>query len=120
MAAADLTPEEIAAALAARRELGPEYEDAIAASLADRGEREIAARVDAARYPAPTPAPRQLEPRSSGSNDSRWIAIASLIAGIPVTGIVAGTSHGNVFAIAVAWGGIALVNMAHALSRRHR
>ena len=50
MTAADLTPEEIAAALAARRELGPEYEDAIA----------------------------------------------------------------------VAWGGIALVNMAHALNRRHR
>ena len=119
MTAADLTPEEIAAALAARRELGPEYEDAIAASLADRVEREIAARVDAARSPAPRPAPRQAEPRG-GSNDSRWIATASLIAGIPVTGIVAGTSHGNVFAIAVAWGGIALVNMAHALGRRHR
>lgn len=118
MTTADLTPQEIAAALAARRELGPEYEDAIAASLADRVEREIAARVDAARNPPP-PAPRQHEARSGG-NDSRWIATASLIAGIPVTGIVAGTSHGNVFAIAVAWGGIALVNMAHAFGRRHR
>ena len=114
MTAADLTPQEIAAALAARRELGPEYEDAIAASLADRFERELAARVDAVRNP---PAPRT---REAGANDSRWIAITSLIAGIPVTGIVAGTSNGNVFAIAVAWGGIALVNMANAFGRRHR
>lgn len=45
MTTADLTPEEIAAALAARRELGPEYEAAVAASMADRIEREIAARV---------------------------------------------------------------------------
>lgn len=116
MTTADLTPEEIAAALAARRELGPEYEDAIAASLADRVEREIAARVQSAHNP---PAARAPESRG-GSNDARWIATASLIAGIPVTGIVAGTSHGNVFAIAVAWGGIALVNMAHALGRRPR
>lgn len=124
MTAADLTPEEIAAALAARRELGPEYEDAIAASLADRVEREIAARVDAARnppMPMPMPAPAARQQEGHGSvNDSRWIATASLIAGIPVTGIVAGTSHGSVLAIAVAWGGIALVNMAHAFGRRHR
>ncbi len=118
MTAADLTPQEIAAALAARRELGPEYEDPIAASLADRVEREIAARVGVAHNPPAAQAPARQ--RDQNSADSRWIATASLIAGIPVTGIVAGTSHGNVFAIAVAWGGIALVNMAHALGRRHR
>lgn len=118
MTAADLTPTEIAAALAARRELGPEYEDAIAASLAERVEREIARRVDAA--PVAPAQPTRSRPRESSGNDGRWIGIASLIAGIPVTGIVAGTSHGNVFAIAVAWGGIALVNMAHALGRRPR
>lgn len=117
MTAADLTPTEIAAALAARRELGPEYEDAIAASLAERVEREIARRVDAAPVAPGKPARARAE---SSANDGRWIATASLIAGIPVTGIVAGTSHGNVFALAVVWGGIALVNMAHALSRRPR
>ncbi|HEV3172719.1 MAG TPA: hypothetical protein VGZ32_20400 [Actinocrinis sp.] len=116
MTAADLTPAEIAAALAARRELGPEYEDAIAASLAERVEREIARRVDAAPVAPAQPARARQEP---SGNDGRWIGVASLIAGIPVTGIVAGTSHGNVLAIAVAWGGIALVNMAHALGRRH-
>jgi hypothetical protein len=124
MTAADLTPQEIAAALAARRELGPEYEDPIAASLADRVEREIAARVNAVHNPPmPAPAPPQAASRPQRdphATDSRWIATASLIAGIPVTGIVAGTSHGNVAAIAVAWAGIALVNMAHAFGRRHR
>jgi len=119
MTAADLTPQEIAAALAARRELGPEYEDPIAASLADRVEREIAARVGVANNP-PAPSPAVARQRDQHYSDSRWIATASLIAGIPITGIVGGTSHGSVAAIAVAWGGIALVNMAHAFGRRHR
>lgn len=116
MVVADLTPNEIAAALAARRELGPEYEDAIAASLAERVEREIAARVDAglAARTVARDAPRHSD------NTAIAVAVTSLITGIPVTGIVAGTSHGNVFAIMVAWGGIALVNMAHALGRRRR
>ncbi|MGH3415130.1 MAG: hypothetical protein ACRDVE_11355 [Actinocrinis sp.] len=125
MTAAELTPQEIAAALAARRELGPEYEDAIAASLAEKVEREIAARVSAAQLSAmqmqvnavQPNAPRQRR-QPDGSTEGRWIGVASLIAGIPVTGIVAGTSHGSVGAIAVAWGGIALVNMAHAFGRR--
>lgn len=115
MTTTDLTPQEIAAALAARRELGPEYEDAIAASMADRIEREIAARVDAARTPT------RREPRVSDHDRSTTLlAGASLIAGIPITGIVAGTSHGSVLAIGIAWLGIAMVNTAHALSRRNR
>ena len=116
MAVTDLTPNEIAAALAARRELGPDYEDAIAASLAERVEREIVTRVDAG-LAARTVVKQE---RRRSETTSIAIGITSLIAGIPVTGIVAGTSHGNVFAIMVTWGGIALVNMAHALGRRHR
>jgi hypothetical protein len=122
MTAADLTPQEIAAALAARRELGPEYEDPIAASLADRVEREIAARVGprpGQAFAAPS-APQAPARAPSGANDGRWLGVASLVAGIPITGIAAGTSHGSVAAIAVAWGGIALVNMANAFGRRRR
>lgn len=118
MTAAELTPEEIAAALAARRELGPEYEDAIAASMADRIEREIAARVEAGRVPAKRER-RESEPHSA-DRSATFLAGASLIAGIPITAIAAGTSHGNVFAIGVAWLGIALVNTAHALGRKDR
>jgi hypothetical protein len=118
MTTAELSPEEIAAALAARRELGPEYEDAIAASMADRIEREIAARVEAGRIPTKRERPAR-EPHSA-DRSATILASASLIAGIPITGIVAGTSHGNVLAIGVAWLGIALVNTAHALGRRDR
>lgn len=117
MTAAELTPEEIAAALAARRELGPEYEDAIASSLADRIEREVAARVDAMRIP-PRPSQRTPDPHVSDARASTWIAATSLVVGIPITGIVAGTSHGSIVAIAVAWIGIALVNVAFASGRR--
>lgn len=118
--AAELTPDEIAAALAARRELGPEYEDAIAASLADRVEREIAARVDAVRNPArPESRPHEAR-RSDDARASTFLACTSLVVGIPITAIAAGTSHGNVFAIGAAWLGIALVNTAAALGRRGR
>jgi hypothetical protein len=117
MTAVELTPEEIAAALAARRELGPEYEDAIAASLADRFEREVAARVDATRIPPKPPQPTP-DPHVSDARAATWIAATSLVVGIPITGIVAGTSHGNIFAIFVAWIGIALVNVAYASGRR--
>jgi len=120
MTAADLTPQEIAAALAARRELGPEYEDAIAASLAERVEREIAARVDAAVNPQPAPVPAARAKRQHDTSSLTTVGVVSLVTGVPVTGIVAGSSHGSVAAIAVAWAGIALVNMAHALGRRHR
>ena len=118
MTAAELTPDEIAAALAARRELGPEYEDAIAASMADRIEREITARVEAGRIPVKAER-RPREPHAA-DRSATWLASASLVAGIPITAIVAGTSHGNVFAIGVAWLGIALVNTAHALGRKDR
>ena len=121
MTAAELTPDEIAAALAARRELGPEYEDAIAASLADRVEREISARVEAGRIPAKKDERRPHAPQAPDTGRAAtFLASASLIAGIPITAIVAGTSHGNVGAIGVAWLGIALVNTAHALGRRGR
>jgi hypothetical protein len=115
--AVELTPNEIAADLAARRELGPEYEDAIAASMADRIEREIAARVDAGRIPAKLER-REHEPHSA-DRSATFLAAASLVAGIPITG-VAGTNNGNVFALGVAWLGIVLVNTAHALDRRDR
>jgi hypothetical protein len=123
MTAADLTPNEIAAALAARRELGPEYEDAIASSLADRVEREISQRVDATLTGARMlGGERERERRrfDRQGSDSRLIAVVSLIAGIPLTGIAAGSSHGNIAAMGVVWLGIAMVNMAHALGRRHR
>ena len=120
---ADLTPQEIASALAARRELGPDYEEAIASALAEKMAKEINARVTAelaAQGAAPAPArpARQRREHQVGTS-SATVPIASLVAGIPITAIVAGTSNGNVFAIGITWLGIALVNMAHSVGRRH-
>lgn len=124
---ADLTPQEIASALAARRELGPDYEEAIASALAEKMAKEINARVNA-ELVSQGVAPAQASPSRprrehhvggvGGAGSANVVPIASLIAGIPIMGIVAGTSHGSVVAIGVAWLGIALVNMAHALGRR--
>lgn len=124
---ADLTPQEIASALAARRELGPDYEEAIAAALAEKMAKEINARVNAelvaqngsATARQERPSRREQRSEHGPRDSSSVVAIASLIAGIPITAIVAGTSSGNVFAIGIAWVGIGLVNVAHSLGRRH-
>jgi hypothetical protein len=125
---ADLSPQEIASALAARRELGPDYEEAIASALAEKMAKEINARVSAelavqgatpGQARPPKPRREHEHGRGGGGASSTFVAIGSLIAGIPITAIVAATSHGSVVAIGVSWLGIGLVNMAHSLSRRH-
>jgi hypothetical protein len=118
----DLTPEEIAAVLAARRNRPP-VEDELPASLTARLDREVAARVDAelaargAGLPGGAPATVQVVKKEK-SNDGRVVGVASLIAGNPIMAIVEGTSHGNLGGAAIVMAGIALVNMASAWGRR--
>ncbi|WP_344662678.1 hypothetical protein [Catenulispora subtropica] len=116
----DLTPQEIAAALAARRELGAEYEREIAASLAERMQRridsEVAARTGGEEKSAPSPR-HDLEIVDSVT--ARWTALGSLAAGTIVTVASSGTSsdHG---AISATWFGIIVINVAVNLGRRRR
>ncbi|HEX4787569.1 MAG TPA: hypothetical protein VH372_03850 [Actinospica sp.] len=118
----DLTPEEIAAVLEARR-ARTGVEDALPPSLTARLDREVAARVDAelasrgARMPSSAAMPVQPARRQEKS-DGRVVGIVSLVAGIPLMGIVEGTSHGNLGGAAIVMAGLVLVNMAHALGRR--
>lgn len=122
----DLTPEEVAAVLEARRARAG-VEDALPASLTARLDREVAARVDAelaartglgAMPGAPAPMPVQVVKNKEKSNDGRVLGIVSLIAGIPLMGIVEGTSHGNLGGAAIVMAGIVLVNLAGALGKR--
>ena len=118
----DLTPEEIAAVLAARRNRIA-VEDDLPASLTARLDREVAARVDAelaARTAPGAPAKPVVQVVKEKSTDGRVVGVASLIAGIPLMGIVEGTSHGNLVGAVIVMGGVVLVNMAQALGRRHR
>ena len=82
MSTSPLSPQEIRAAAATHKELGPEYSDAVVESFLERVDREIAARVDARLGPAPREQPVQQAP----SNGRRTLLTGAAI-GIFVTGV---------------------------------
>ncbi|MDJ1136000.1 hypothetical protein [Streptomyces iconiensis] len=105
--------EEIHGSLEARRALGPEAESDVVASFLERAAGAIDARVDQ-RIAENAPASNE------GSTDSGgfWLAAVSIGMGIPVTGVATSfNDSGSVIVAAVAWGGIALVNVAYNFRR---
>lgn len=108
--------EDLKAALSARRDLGPDYEDAVLESFLERVDASVAARVDA-RLAAQLPAADRGEPpRDDGRDQSFVLGIISLGTGIPITAIA--SSNGGVAGTVAAWVGIALVNVAYSWGRR--
>lgn len=104
---------EAEAALAARRELGLEYEEQIAAGLAERVEQTIAYRQ--AELGQRDRLERELIKDDRKARGQRFaLSIVSLGTGIPITAIAA--DGGGVQGIIVAWLGIVGVNFA--FSRR--
>jgi hypothetical protein len=95
--------DEAEAALAARRELGPEYEDHVVDAFVERVEERLAKRRDE------TPAPRKHEP------PALVVPLASLGMSIPLLGIAGGTS--GLAGIAFVCLMIAIVNLAYAFAR---
>ena len=133
--------DEIAAAGAAHRELGPGYDDAVAEGLVERIGVEIDRRVDArlAQYggqPAPhvppaqhsTPVAQHSAPpaaRSPGGQVSPgarppWsvvvLALGSMLMGTLASAAIL-NSHGSGAVVALAWIVIGIINIAYA--RRH-
>jgi hypothetical protein len=105
------------AAIAARQELGPEYEEDVAAGLAERVEQLVAFRTAELRQAGET------EHRGSSyektAQTQRFVtALVSLGAGIPITAIA--LVQGGLVETVVCWAGIVGVNMAQALSGRRR
>ena len=117
--------EEIAAAAATHRELGPGYDDAVAQGLVERIGSEIDKRVDA-----------RLAQRSTAAPATRpgWvpavIGAGSMVCGLGATAIVVfatatninGTFHNTVsraqiLLVALIWAVIAVVNVAYARRR---
>ena len=120
----DLTPEEIAAVLAARRNRIA-VEDDLPLSLTARLDREVAARVDAELALRTVPGganPPAVQVVKEKAGDGRVVGVVSLIMAIPMLGIVVGGLHANPVAslvgAGIVMGGVVLVNMAHALGRR--
>lgn len=109
---------DVEAALEARRELGPDYNDQIAAGLAEHVDELVALRLADARLANEERALDRADDRSSRTQ--RFVlGIISLGAGIPVTGIAAGTDLGITGAV-VGWTGIVAVNLAAAWGNRRR
>ncbi|GAA0394446.1 hypothetical protein GCM10009530_52390 [Microbispora corallina] len=107
------TREDLRAVIAARRDLGPDYEDALVDSFLDKLDVEIAARVrgEVAAHL------QQQGPRPPRKDAAVAVALGSLGIGVPLTAIAAGTAHGA--GMLLAWCGIVGVNLAYALSRRN-
>lgn len=110
------TRRETEAAIAARRELGAEYEDAIAASLADRVEQLVDRR---AAELHPTEHPGRVADREHSARTQAFVlGIISLTMGIPITAIGAANVDPSILGIGVSWAGIVGVNVAFNRARR--
>lgn len=107
------------AALAARLELGQEFEAPIAAGLAERVELLAAHRTAELRRQA------ELDRADAGAEKTALrqrfvLGIVSLGAGIPITAISATNVDPGLLGVAVSWAGIVGVNAVHALAGRPR
>jgi len=121
--------EEIAASVGARRDLGPEYDDAIAAGLVERIGAEVDRRVDervsqyqqAGRPAAGNSAPAASQqaqhlPAVHPGRQISWqqvsLALGSMVIGA-ITSASINTNHGNgTWPIIVIWIAITFINMA--------
>ncbi len=109
-----ITAEDMAVTLAVREDLGPQYDDAVIGEFLERIGSQIDARVDQQvqeRLAAAGPAAKR--------DDDPALPICSLVFGIPITAIAMGTTDGlsSLVALAIAWTGIGIVNIAHARRR---
>jgi hypothetical protein len=118
--------DEISASVAARKELGPDYDEALAEGLVERIGEEIDKRVDArlratgqqSALGGLPPAPQAYRARGAGSGFA--IALVSLIFGTGATSVVLGnTGNAVVQAVLVVliWVAIAVINVANARRR---
>lgn len=112
-----LTPDEIRAAAAAHRELGPDYQSAVIESFLDKVGREIDARVDARIGYLQPPAP----PRPARGNGSAFaLAVVSMAFGIPLTAIAVtvGSHPVGLAGVVVIWLAITVINFGYTRSVR--
>jgi hypothetical protein len=107
------------AALAARMELGPEYNEYVAAGLAERVEDIAEARAAELRQQA-LEASRAQAAEQSGRGRQFALAIVSVVMGIPITAITASEVDPSVVGVAISWAGIVGVNWVHARNLRKR
>ncbi len=117
-----LTAEDVAGSFAARQALGPDAEEAVIQAFLERTGQAIDARVEerlaerqlAARPPTPS-APHP--PHQGVDRTPLALAIVSLGAGIPLTGIATQFQNSGLIAVVVIWAAIALINVVYGRRR---
>jgi hypothetical protein len=113
------TRRDVEAALAAREELGADYDEHIAAGLAERVEELAAYRLAELRRQDETHGREKTEEQLSRSRQFK-LAVISLVMAFPITGIAASEVEPGLVGIAVSWAGIVAVNAVYAISNRRR
>ncbi|MGP4028459.1 hypothetical protein [Actinomadura sp. 3N407] len=108
-----LPREDLTAAMAARRELGPDYDDAFIETVVDRIQETLDARTAAPPRPRLRPAP---EPGHGGHDHSLAMAVLSLLAAIPLTAIA--VLNAGLPGLFLAIAGIVLVNVTYTFRPR--
>jgi len=103
---------DLRAAVAARQELGPEYEAAIIDSFLDKLDARDAQR----RGGLPEPAPRPRHPSRETDPGGLALAIISIVAAIPITAIAADML--GLIGVVVCWAGLVGINFARTSARR--
>jgi hypothetical protein len=126
-----MTREDIAAATAVHRDLGPDYTDAVSEALVERIGAEIDKRVDArlaqrgaaapgapAAAPAPATRPARVPVAIAASSMGCGVAATAIIAFATATNVNGqvhnAVSGSQVLLIALIWAVIAVVNVAYA------
>ncbi|RJL20837.1 hypothetical protein [Bailinhaonella thermotolerans] len=100
------------AVVESRRELGPDYEDALIDSFLDRMDHAMDLRVSSrVQAELGRHAPRRLD-------GAAWLAITSMLLSIPLTAIAGGT--GGWPATLAVWAGILALNAVYGMSRPPR
>jgi len=117
-----LAQEDVAAAAAAHRELGRDYDGAVAESLVERIGQEIDKRVDARlgrTGDAPARRHRSGEPRRSvgASLEAVSLALGSMIIGSIISWNVLNAQRGGFGLFIFIWAVIAVINIAYARRR---
>lgn len=108
---------DVEAAWRTRLELGMDFEEHIAAGLAERVEELAQQRT--AELRAQTDTERRVQKQEdAGGGRQLALGIVSVVMGVPITAIAGPGMEGGSLSIAIAWVGIVGVNAAHAIGLR--
>jgi hypothetical protein len=119
--------DDVAGSIAARKALGPDAEEAVIRAFLERTGQQIDRRVDerlartqpAPPPPMPAPAPHPPQRQPSGVDHTPFVlAIISIGAGIPLTGIATQLQGSTLLGLVIIWAGLVLINVVYGMRRR--